>query len=210
MRIEQKIEVQKRRSTRLLVILAIVVLGIAISAAARMTQASASGLSTEWRAVAADLSGTPVAAGASTRSVARGTTIDVSAVRTLASAKFGSDTASLLIAPSADDSSCFSVAMPYAESSFSCLSDLTTDNPSLVVFSVRGGTDLTATTRAFVFGLARGDVSRVTVTLRDGSSVIVPIRDHVFSYSADTAAELPAGVTALDDNGASLQTLPVD
>lgn len=198
-----------KRSTRLLVLLAVVVLGAALSAALRMTQASAGGPSAEWRAVATDLSGTPIAAAASTRSVAKGTTIDLSAVRTLGSVKFGSDSATLLVAPSATDSACFSVALSYAQSAFSCLSDLTADDPALVVFSADGGPDLSQTTKAFVFGIARGDVGRVTVNLRDGTSVAVPVRGHVFSYSAGTGAALPADVTAADGSGTALQTLQV-
>jgi hypothetical protein len=91
---------------------------------------------------------------------------------------------------------------------FNCLSSRN-DKFALLLASTGGGSKAATIDHSSVVGVARPDVTRVTVTTTSGSHDLPLNQWGGFSYTASRASDHPTSLTAYDASGAVLESDPV-
>jgi hypothetical protein len=122
-------------------------------------------------------------------------------VREVVSASRPSYSISLLSAPDYEGRPCFTAIRNEIATNFDCAGEALVDD-AVVTYAIYGGPRIGVTTRAALVGVARADVTRVTVTLTDGEEVDLPMNAwRGFSYVAEGPHEIPSTVNAYDADG---------
>jgi hypothetical protein len=113
----------------------------------------------------------------------------------------------LITARGADGAPCVSfITESGGARQFSCLDSA--DEGALVRFAASGGATIHKTDWTTLVGLARSDISRVTVMRQDGSERTLPLnRWGGFTYSADDPEAFPTTLRAYDAAGSLIEEL---
>lgn len=100
---------------------------------------------------------------------------------------------------------CLSVTSGEISKQFSCMND-PARRRALLTYVASGGSTLGVTDWARIVGLTRGDVSRVTVVLRNGDEKELALNEwRAYRYETDTDAFAPTRIRAYGSNGALIE-----
>jgi hypothetical protein len=150
--------------------------------------------------------GAPFAATANVQTAAIQAGVVASSVREAVKA---TDGLSLLFGQTASGALCSADTSPEFVSDFSCLSGWT-DNFALLYYETDGGPRLGVTDHASLVGVARSDVSRVSITTTNGTSNLALNQWRGFSYVASSASNLPLSITAYASDGTPIETKTIE
>lgn len=130
------------------------------------------------------------------------------AVASLRAPAVASDGLMLLFGQRADGTLCSADVSSFAVSGFTCLSDWT-DQFAMVLYSTDHRGSLGVDDASLV-GVARPDVTRVSVTTASGPVDLALNEWRGFTYTASFANDLPISITAYNAAGAALDTEEVE
>jgi hypothetical protein len=104
---------------------------------------------------------------------------------------------------------CFGYAQPGVARDFDCV-DARIEDFTVLPYVSMGGRTLRSVDRAAVMGIVRNDVSRIELTLIDGSRRKLSLnRWRAFAYLATEGNAMPKTLTAYRDDGSVLQEVNV-
>lgn len=127
------------------------------------------------------------------------------AVSSLRAAATASDGLTLLFGRNASGALCSAESSPQVLGQFNCL-NAWSDNFAILLYSTYGGPPGGVADHASLVGVARSDVTRVSVTTSNGT-VDLPLNHwRGFSYTASSTKDVPLSVTAYNAAGTALDT----
>jgi hypothetical protein len=104
---------------------------------------------------------------------------------------------------------CFGYAQPGVARDFDCM-DARIEDFAVLAYVSMGGRTLRSVDRAAVMGIVRNDVSRIELTLVDGSRRELSLnRWRAFAYLSTEGNAMPETLTAYRDDGSVLQEVNV-
>jgi len=104
---------------------------------------------------------------------------------------------------------CLSVTSGEISKEFSCMNELAR-RQALLTYVASGGSTLGVTDWVRVVGLARGDVGRVTVVLRNGNEKELAFNEwRAYTYETDSDALVPTRIRAYGTDGALIEEVVV-
>jgi hypothetical protein len=162
--------------------------------------------SVRWHWDGGVVPGAPYAATANVQTAASQAGVVASSVREAVQA---ADGLSLLFGQTASGALCSADTSPEFLSDFSCLSGWT-DNFALLYYETDGGPQWGVTDHASLVGVARSDVSRVSITATNGTSDLALNQWRGFSYVASSASSLPLSITAYASDGTPIETKTIE
>ena len=181
--------------------------GIALASTTRSVQsASVATPSTLWTWTNGTVPGVPITASVGVQEAASRAGVAVSSLRAAATAPDG---LMLLFGHNSTGNLCAAGASSAFVSTFTCLSGWT-DKFAMLYSATDGGPREGVVDHASLVGVARPDVTRISVTTRIGTSDIALNRWRGFSYTAASANDLPLSITAYNASGMALETEQIE
>jgi hypothetical protein len=200
---EAEQEVARRMFPRKRSIIVIALLGLALIVS--LFGGSASRASTDarwnWGTV---IPGVPVGANNLTQTVARLGGVDVASIHQLIT--IGSERRfAVLAARGPSNTVCLSLGGSLFANAFHCL-DNRVEEHAIIDYVVRGGSTPESYDYTTILGVLRNDVTRLSVTLDDGSQRDIALNHwRAFAFTANSPDPLPQTLTAYSSDGTALE-----
>jgi hypothetical protein len=151
----------------------------------------------------ADVPGTPAPGHELARQAASKTGVDPSSLRVVKSIENAGVSYSLLAGADGAHRPCFSIDSRGFTLGFECLGRSSTRSGSaLVYYATASGGEPRTVDRAVIVGIARNDVTRISLSTVSGALVDLPLNQwRGFAYSAASADALPRKLVAYGSSG---------